>query len=91
MIPIATGRPGLIAIRHSTSEPTLFDAGLDVIFLAGRNPAAGQDQIMGVRRLAQASASEARSSRQDPEIADRAAEPRQHRHQHEAVGIEQLR
>ncbi len=28
---------------------------------------------------------------EDAEIADLAAEPRQHRHQHEAVGIEQLR
>ena len=28
MMPIATGRPGLIAIRHSTSEPTLSTAAL---------------------------------------------------------------
>ena len=28
MMPIATGRPGLIAIRHSTSVPTLSTAAL---------------------------------------------------------------
>ena len=43
-----------------------FDRGLDVIFLAGRNPAGGQDQIVGRAAGCKACASDARSSRRMP-------------------------
>jgi hypothetical protein len=76
MTPIAAGRPGLIA--------------LDVIFLAGGNPAAGQDQIVAARSRPQGLRQHRAIVTQDAEIAQLAAQPRQQRHQHETVGIEQL-
>ncbi len=91
MMPMATGRPGLIAIRHSTSLPMLFDGGLDVILLAGGNATAGEDQIMDAGHFLQTLRQCRAIVAQDAEIADLTAEPRQQRHQHEAVGVKQLR
>ena len=75
IMPMATGRPGLIAIRHSTSVPALFDAGLDVVLFAGRNAAGGQDQVVGSGDLLQAARQRSAIVAQDAEIADLAAEP----------------
>ena len=68
-----------------------FDAGLDVILLAGRNAAGGQEQVVAAGHLLQRVRKRGALIAQNAEIADLAAEPLQHRHQHEAVGIEQLR
>ncbi len=62
------------------------DRRLDVILLAGRDATGGEDQIVRARDLLQAIGKRAALAEQDAEIDDLAAEPAQHRHQHEAVG-----
>jgi hypothetical protein len=62
-----------------------------VVLLAGGDAAVVQDQIVAAAHLLQALRERGALVAQDAEIADLAAEPAQHRHQHEAVGIEQLR
>ena len=91
MIPIATGRPGLIAIRHSTSVPTLSTPALTWSSSPVETP-----PVVRIRSWAPATCLQALRQRgavvaDDAEIADLAAKPRQHRDQHDAVGIEQLR
>ena len=91
MMPMATGRPGLIAIRHNTSRPTLSTPALTwssspvetppVVRIRSWLPATFLQRVCQRRGLVA----------QNAEIGDLAAQPAQHRHQHEAVGIEQLR
>ena len=91
MMPIATGRPGLIAIRHSTSLPTLSTLALTWSSSPVETPPVVRIRSWRAGHLLQRARERGALVAQDAEIADLAAEPAQHRHQHEAVGIEQLR
>ncbi len=62
-----------------------------MVLVAGGDTAGGQDQIVGACDLLQAVRHRGAVVPDDAEIAELAAEPGQHRRQHEAVGIEQLR
>ena len=44
--PKANGLPGLMAICQRSSEPSGLHGGLDVVFLAHRHAAAGEDQVV---------------------------------------------
>ena len=58
-----------------------------MILFAGRNAAGGEDQIMIAGDLLQPLSQRSPIVAENAEIADLAAQPSKHRHQHEAVGI----
>ncbi len=88
--PHRDGPAGLDRHAPQDERTNAFDASLDVILFPGRNAAGGKDQVAGGGRLLQRVCERETLIAQNAEIADQAAEPLEHRHQHEAVGIKQL-
>jgi len=78
MIPMATGTSGFDCHPPQHEFAGLFDRGLDVVFLAGRNAAAGENQVMGAGDLLQTLRQCGAIVAQNTEIADLATKPRQH-------------
>ncbi len=85
------GTAGLDRHAPQHQRADAFDSGLDVVLFAGRNAAGGQDQVVGTGHLLQTLRQRSAVVPENAEVADLAAKPAQHRHQHEAVRIEQLR
>src|SRR6266404_5250720 len=69
------GTSGLDRHPPQHQGPDIFDAGLDVVLLAGRNAAGGQDQVVGSGDLLQPASQRSAIVAQDAEIADLAAQP----------------
>ena len=77
--PNASGLPGLIAIYQRSSRPSACTAGLQMVFLADRDAAAGDDQVVALggapQRLARVASSRSgtmpRSSQPPPSASTR--------------------
>ncbi len=67
--PNANGLPGLMATCHNSTRPSALTRGADVIFLAHRDAAGGDDQVVMLRRAAQRLARRVQTIGHDAEIA----------------------
>ena len=83
--------PGLDRHPPQHQRSDAFDARFDMVLFAGRNPAGSENEVVAGSDFLQAGGERSAIIPENTEIADFATQPLEHRHQHEAVGIEQLR